>query len=80
MVMLDNSRFKREHQSFDSLHAHAGQDLINDEYIIYNEDSCRIKYFLEFLSSVTLSIYSIRRASLQVEATSATNILCPEYI
>lgn len=48
MVMLDNSRFKREHQSFDSLHAHAGQDLINDEYIIYNEDACRIKYFLEF--------------------------------
>ena len=46
--MLDNSRFKKEHQSFDSLHAHAGQDLINDEYIIYNEDACRIKYFLEF--------------------------------
>ena len=48
MVMLDNSRFKREHRSFDSLHAHAGQNLINDEYIIYNEDACRIKYFLEF--------------------------------
>ena len=48
MVMLDNSRFKKEHQSFDSLQAHAGQDLINDEYVIYNEDACRIKYFLEF--------------------------------
>lgn len=48
MVMLDNSRFKREHRGCDSLHAHAGRDLINDEYIIYNEDACRIKYFLEF--------------------------------
>lgn len=48
MVMLDDSRFKKECRGCDSLHAHAGRDLINDEYIIYNEDACRIKYFLEF--------------------------------
>ena len=48
MVMLDDSRFKKERRGCDSLHAHAGRDLINDEYIIYNEDACRIKYFLEF--------------------------------
>lgn len=48
MVMLDNLVFKREHRGCNSLHAHAGSDLLNDEYIIYDEDACRIKYFLEF--------------------------------
>lgn len=48
MVMLDNLVFKREHRGCNSLHAHTGSDLLNDEYIIYDEDACRIKYFLEF--------------------------------
>ena len=45
MVMLDNLVFKREHRGCNSLHAHTGSDLLNDEYIIYDEDACRINIF-----------------------------------
>lgn len=48
MTDLNESSFIREHKDCNSLHAHAGVNLINDEYIVYNENACRIKYFLEF--------------------------------
>lgn len=48
MTDLNESLFIREHKDCNSLHAHAGVNLINDEYIVYNENACRIKYFLEF--------------------------------
>lgn len=48
MTDLNDSSFIREHKDCNSLHAHAGINLINDEYIVYNENACRIKYFLEF--------------------------------
>ena len=48
MTDLNESSFIREHKDCNSLHAHAGINLINDEYIVYNENACRIKYFLEF--------------------------------
>lgn len=48
MTDFNESSFIREHKDCNSLHAHAGVNLINDEYIVYNENACRIKYFLEF--------------------------------
>lgn len=48
MTDLNESSFISEHKDCNSLHAHAGVNLINDEYIVYNENACRIKYFLEF--------------------------------
>ena len=48
MTDLNESSFIREHKDCNSLHAHAGINLINDESIVYNENACRIKYFLEF--------------------------------
>ena len=39
------SKLKR--QGYDSVFAHAGQDLRNNEYIIYNEDQITIKYIVE---------------------------------
>lgn len=48
MTDLNESSFIREHKDCNSLHAYAGVNLINDEYIVYNENACRIKYFLEF--------------------------------
>ena len=48
MTDLNESSFIREHKDCNSLNAHAGVNLINDEYIVYNENACRIKYFLEF--------------------------------
>ena len=48
MTDLNESSFIREHKDCNSLHAHAGVNLINDEYIVYNENACRIKYFVEF--------------------------------
>lgn len=48
MTDFNESSFIRENKDCNSLHAHAGVNLINDEYIVYNENACRIKYFLEF--------------------------------
>ena len=56
----------------DSLYASAADKA--DEII--GTISCLL-YTSMFLSSVVFSRYSIRRASLQVEATSATKILWP---
>jgi poly [ADP-ribose] polymerase len=32
---------------FDSVHAHGGADLINDEFTIYRSDQCTVKYVIE---------------------------------
>jgi len=37
-------------EGFDSVHAHGGADLINDEFTIYRSDQCTIKYVIELNS------------------------------
>lgn len=34
-------------EGFDSVYAHAGKDLRNDEVIVYNEDACTVQYLIE---------------------------------
>lgn len=34
---------------YDSLWAHKGISLVNDEMIVYNEDACTIRYLLELM-------------------------------
>jgi len=34
-------------EGFDSVYAHGGADLRNDEFIIYDTKKCRIKYIIE---------------------------------
>jgi poly [ADP-ribose] polymerase 2/3/4 len=34
-------------QGFDSVYAHGGADLINDEFCVYRTDQCTIKYMIE---------------------------------
>lgn len=42
---LNESKLKSE--GFDSVYAHGGIDLKNDEFMIYNSSQCRIKYIIE---------------------------------
>lgn len=44
---LDYNELQRRQQGANSVHAHAGQSLVNDEIIIYKEDQCTIKYLVE---------------------------------
>ena len=43
---LDEAKLKKE--NYDSVFAHGGADLRNNEYIVYNPDQCTIKYLVEF--------------------------------
>lgn len=40
-----SKRIKNE--GYDSLYAHSGADLINDEFVIYNQDFCTIQYIVQ---------------------------------
>jgi poly [ADP-ribose] polymerase 2/3/4 len=38
---------KLKSEGFNSVYAHGGIDLKNDEFMIYNSSQCRIKYIIE---------------------------------
>jgi poly [ADP-ribose] polymerase len=42
---LNHSKIQRE--GFDSVYAHGGADLRNDEFIVYKKEKCTIKYLVE---------------------------------
>lgn len=45
MGSLDLKKVKSK--GFDSVYAKGGADLINDEFIVYEEERCTIKYLIE---------------------------------
>lgn len=46
-LLLSEDKMKKEHPGRNCVHAHAGQSLLNDEIIIYNENACSIRYLIE---------------------------------
>ena len=38
----------KKYGKYDSLFAQGGADLINNEYIVYKEEQCTIRYIVEF--------------------------------
>ncbi|WP_020532293.1 hypothetical protein [Flexithrix dorotheae] len=44
---FNEKKLKEKGQNYDSLFAKGGADLINNEYIVYNESQCTIKYLVE---------------------------------
>ncbi len=42
-----NTQFLKSKGNYDSVYAHGGADLRNDEFIIYTEPQCTIKYLVE---------------------------------
>lgn len=47
---LTETNLKKRGNSYDSLFAQGGADLINNEYIVYNQAQCTIKYLVELKS------------------------------
>lgn len=45
--LLTEERLKARGKQYDSVFAEGGADLINNEYIVYNENQCTIKYLVE---------------------------------
>jgi poly [ADP-ribose] polymerase len=45
--LLTEERLKAKGQQYDSVFAEGGADLVNNEYIVYNEAQCTIKYLVE---------------------------------
>lgn len=45
--LLTESRLKDKGKHYDSVFAEGGADLINNEYIVYNENQCTVKYLVE---------------------------------
>jgi poly [ADP-ribose] polymerase 2/3/4 len=45
--LLTEERMKDRGKQYNSVFAEGGADLINNEYIVYNEAQCRVKYFVE---------------------------------
>lgn len=45
---LDYKKLKNK-GDYDSVYAHGGADLINDEFIVYTEPQCTIKYLIEIV-------------------------------
>ncbi len=45
--LLTEERLKARGTHYDSVFAEGGADLINNEYIVYNENQCTIKYLVE---------------------------------
>lgn len=45
--LLTEERLKVHGKQYDSVFAEGGADLINNEYIVYNENQCTIKYLVE---------------------------------
>jgi poly [ADP-ribose] polymerase len=37
----------RKRGPYDSVHAVKGADLVNDEFIVYQEDQCQVRYLVE---------------------------------
>jgi poly [ADP-ribose] polymerase len=44
---LTEARLKERGRAYDSVFAEGGYDLMNNEYIVYNENQCTIKYLVE---------------------------------
>lgn len=44
---LDEGNLKKQGKDYDSLFALGGADLVNNEYIVYNQAQCTIKYLVE---------------------------------
>ncbi len=47
---LNTANLKKRGADYDSLFAKGGADLINNEYIVYNEKQCTIRYLVELKS------------------------------
>jgi poly [ADP-ribose] polymerase 2/3/4 len=45
--LLTESRLKDKGKQYDSVFAEGGADLINNEFIVYNENQCTVKYLVE---------------------------------
>lgn len=45
--LLTEQRLKDKGKHYDSVFAEGGADLINNEYIVYNEKQCTVKYLVE---------------------------------
>ncbi len=45
--LLTESRLKDKGKHYDSVFAEGGADLINNEFIVYNENQCTVKYIVE---------------------------------
>jgi poly [ADP-ribose] polymerase 2/3/4 len=46
-TQLNETRLKERGVQYDSIFAQGGYDLLNNEYIVYNENQCTIKYLVE---------------------------------
>lgn len=44
---LTEEKLKKQNQKYDSVFAKGGADLINNEYIVYNQHQCTVKYLVE---------------------------------
>ncbi|MEH0158630.1 ADP-ribose polymerase [Limibacter armeniacum] len=44
---LNEKNLKERNEKYDSLYAKGGADLINNEYIVYNEAQCTVQYLVE---------------------------------
>ncbi|MGB0929789.1 MAG: WGR domain-containing protein [Chitinophagales bacterium] len=44
---LNETNLKKKGEHYDSLFAEGGADLVNNEYIVYNEKQCTVRYLVE---------------------------------
>jgi poly [ADP-ribose] polymerase len=48
---LNQTTLKEKNPDYDSVFAKGGADLINNEYIVYNEAQCTIQYLVEVVTT-----------------------------
>ena len=48
--LLTQDRLKDKGKQYDSVFAEGGADLLNNEYIVYNEAQCTVKYLVEVVA------------------------------
>ena len=44
---LNAENLKKKGAQYNSIFAKGGADLINNEYIVYNQDQCTVRYLVE---------------------------------